>query len=81
MSNNSAIPPNNVAVINIAQIIKSIMSSAEEAKLGALFINYRKVILARNALEEMGHKQLPTPMQTDNTTDLEQSPTTLQANA
>ena len=39
MSNNSAIPPNNGAIITIAQIIKAIMSSAAEAKLVALFIN------------------------------------------
>ena len=44
------------------------MSSAAEAELSALFINCREAIPARQALEEMGHKQSPTPMQTDNTT-------------
>ena len=39
MSNNSAITTNNGAVITIAQIIKSVISSAAEAELGALFIN------------------------------------------
>jgi hypothetical protein len=33
------IPINNQAVLNILQIIKAVMSSAAEAKLGALFIN------------------------------------------
>jgi hypothetical protein len=70
MSNNSADPPNNGAVLTVAQIIKAVMSSAAEAELGALFINCREAIPARHALEEMGHKQPPTPMQTDNTTAL-----------
>ena len=46
------------------------MSSAAEADLGALFINCREAIPERNKLEEMGHKQPPTPMQMDNTTAL-----------
>ena len=70
MSSNTSEPPNNGAVITIAQIIKAVMSSAAEAELGALFINCREAIPARHALEEMGHKQPPTPMQTDNTTAL-----------
>ena len=70
MSNNSAIPQNNGAVVTTAQIIKAVMSSAAEAKMGSLFINCCEAILARQALEEMGHKQSPTPMQTDNTTAL-----------
>ena len=70
MSKKSSITPNNGAVITITQINKSIMSSAEEAKLGALFINFREAIPERHALEKMGHKQAPTPMQTDNTTAL-----------
>ena len=44
------------------------MSSAAEAKLGALFINCCEAIPDRQALKEMGHKQPPTPMQTDNKT-------------
>ena len=62
MSNNSAITLNNGAVIIITQIIKAIMSSAAEAELGALFINCLEGIPSRHALEEMGHKQQPTPM-------------------
>ena len=41
MSNKTAFPPNNVAVLNIAKIFKAVMSSAAEAELGALFINCR----------------------------------------
>ena len=70
MSNDSTNPPNNGAVLTIAQIIKNVMSSAAEAELSALFINCREAVPARHTLEEMGHKQPPTPMQTDNTTAL-----------
>ena len=68
MSNNSPIPANNRAVVTISQIIKAVMSSAAEAELGSLFINCREAIPARHALKAMGHKQPPTPMQTNNTT-------------
>ena len=70
LSNNTDVPPNNGAVLNVAQIIKAVMSSAAEAEIGALFINAREAIPARTTLEEMGHPQPPTPMQTDNTTAL-----------
>ena len=68
MSSDTNTPPNNGAVMTIAQIIKPVMSSAAEAELAALFINCREAVPARHALEEMGHKQPPTPVQTDNTT-------------
>ena len=68
MSNNSSIPANNGAIVAISQIIKAVMSSAEEAELGAFFINCREAILEQHALKAMGHEQPPTPMQTDNTT-------------
>ena len=70
MSNNAPFPPNNGAVLNIAQIIKAVMTSAAEAEMGALYINAREAIPMRTALSEMGHKQPPTPVQTDNTTAL-----------
>ena len=52
----------------ITKIIKAVMSSAVEAKLGELFINCKELIPARQVLEEMGHTQPPTPMQIYNTT-------------
>lgn len=61
-------PPNNGAIHNEASIIKAVMSSAAEAELGALYTNARKGVEIRNILEEMGHKQPPTPIQTDNST-------------
>ena len=70
LSNDDDDPANNGAVLNIAQIIKNVMSSAAEAEIGALFLNSRQAIPARHTLIEMGHKQPPTPIQTDNTTAL-----------
>ena len=56
MSNDTVHPPNNGAVLNIAQIIKNVMSSAAEAELGALYIMARKTIHIRNILAELGHE-------------------------
>ena len=53
---------------NVAQIIKAVMPSAAEAELEALFINAKEAVHIRNILEEMGHPQPPTPIQTDNST-------------
>jgi len=44
MAGDDEIPINNGAVLNISQIIKSVMSSATEAELGALFINVKTAI-------------------------------------
>ena len=68
MSNNSPITANNGAVVTISQIIKAVTSSAAEAELGALFINFREAIPARHSLKAMGQEQPPMPMKTDNTT-------------
>ena len=70
MSSDTKDPANNGAVLNIAQLIKAVMSSAAEAELGALYINACKAVPQRQLLEEMGHPQPPTPMQTDNSTAL-----------
>ena len=67
MSNNNDDPPNNGAVLNIAQIIQAVMTSACEAEIGAMYINGRKAVPMRNILKELGHPQPRTPMQTDNT--------------
>ena len=62
LSDRSENPPNNGAVINVAQIIKNVMTSAADAEIGALYIKSRQAIPARYTVEEMGHKQPPTPM-------------------
>ena len=60
-------PPKNGAVINILQIMKTIISSEAEAEIGAMYVNAREAVPARQSLNEMGHRQPRTPMQTDNT--------------
>ncbi len=44
MAGTEEIPTNNGAGLNILQIIKAVMSSATEAKLGALFINAKMAV-------------------------------------
>jgi hypothetical protein len=44
------------------------MSSAADAKLGALFINAKTAVSMQRMLEELGHPQPQTPIQTDNAT-------------
>eukprot|EP00956_Cyclotella_meneghiniana_P017172 scaffold27726_cov30-Cyclotella_meneghiniana.AAC.1 len=63
LSEDVPLPPNNGAIHNIAEIIKAVMSSAAEAETRGLYINARKAVEERNILEEMGHKQPPTPIQ------------------
>ena len=66
LSNNASIPPNNGAILNIAHVIKHVMSSATEAELAALYIMAREAVYIRIILTKMGHQQPPTPIQTDN---------------
>ena len=66
LSSDSSVPHNNGAVLNIAHIIKHVMSSATEAELAALCIVAREAVYIRIIVEELGHKQPPTPLQTDN---------------
>jgi hypothetical protein len=51
-----------------ATIIKSMMSLAAEAELGALFIHAKEAAHICNILTKMGHLQPHTPIQMDNTT-------------
>jgi hypothetical protein len=66
LSSDTPIPPNNGVVLNIAHIIKHVMSSATEAELVGLYNMAREAVYIRIILEEMGHKQPPTPLQADN---------------
>ena len=68
MSDKERNAKNNGAVLNIAKIIRNVVTSAASAEIAGLFINTRQAIPARRLLEEMGHKQPATPIQTDNTT-------------
>ena len=42
------------------------MTLATESELAALYIMASEAIYIRIILEEMGHKEPPTPLQTDN---------------
>jgi hypothetical protein len=68
MSSDITNPHNNGAVLNIAQLIKAVMSLAAEAELGALYINAHEAVPMRQLLTEMGHIQPRTPIQTNNST-------------
>ena len=68
LSENVADPPNNGAILTIAQLIKNVMSSASEAELAALYIVAKECVYIRMVLEEMGHPQPATRIQTDNST-------------
>jgi hypothetical protein len=58
----------NGAILIVSKVLKHVMSSAAEAEIGAVFINAKEGAVLRKTLEELGHKQPPTPMETDNTT-------------
>jgi hypothetical protein len=66
LSSDTTIPPNKGAVLNIAHIIKNVTSSATKAELVGLYIMAREAVYIRIILKELGHKQPPTPIQTDN---------------
>ena len=61
-------PPPNGAVEVTCQIMREVLSSAAEAELGGLFLNGKTAVPIRTTLEELGHPQPPTPLQTDNST-------------
>jgi hypothetical protein len=56
----------NGAVHVLSNILRNVMSSASEAKVGALFINGQEGCPLWTTLEEMGWPQPATPIQTDN---------------
>jgi hypothetical protein len=58
----------NGAVSIISMVLKHGMSSAAEAEIGSVFINAKEGTVLHTTLEEMGHPQQPTPLETDNTT-------------
>jgi hypothetical protein len=58
----------NGAINVLCQVMHEVVSSAAEAELAALFHNAKEACSIRTTLEEMGHIQPPTPIQTDNST-------------
>ena len=59
-------PPNNGTAHNTVPVVKAVMTSAAEAELGTLFINAKQAATMQHTLIKMGHSQLLTPIQTDN---------------
>ena len=60
--------PMNGAIHIFCGILKFVVASAAEAELGGLFANCKEGLIIRLILEEMGHKQPPTPLHCDNKT-------------
>ena len=74
ISSNANFPPNNGAVLDIAQIIKAVMTSVDEAKIGAMFINTQETVptgknIGRNGLSPTknthAYRQLGFPLCSD----------------
>eukprot|EP00957_Ditylum_brightwellii_P203468 15334726-Ditylum_brightwellii.AAC.1 len=63
----SVTPPNS-PIHSVCELLRNVMASAAEAKIGALFTNARKGEEFQTALQELNHPQPPTPIMTDNTT-------------
>ena len=69
LSNNSMYEtPNNGAILTIAKLLKNFMASATESEIAGIFHNAKEASVERITLEEMRHKQPPTPIQTDSKT-------------
>ena len=68
LSENEPKPKLNGPVLTIEQIIKTVMTSAAEAEIAALYTTAKKMIPLHNTLIEMGWPQPQTPIQTDNST-------------
>ena len=58
----------NGSIFVATGILKIVVCSAAEAELGALFLNLKEGKILRLVLEEMGHRQPPTPVHCDNST-------------
>mmetsp|Transcript_36858 Transcript_36858/g.52087 ORF Transcript_36858/g.52087 Transcript_36858/m.52087 type:complete len:101 (+) Transcript_36858:170-472(+) len=58
----------NRAISITSKIMREVLSSAAEAELTGLFHNGKDTCPMKIALEEVGHKQLATPIITDDST-------------
>jgi hypothetical protein len=61
-------PTHNGPILVNANIMRQVVSSAAECEIGTVFYNGKDAVSLRTTLEELGHEQGPTPMQTDNNT-------------
>ena len=60
----------NGAIHVLCTVLKLVASSAAEAELSTLFINAKEAKILQLTLEELGHKQPPTPIHVDKSTIL-----------
>ena len=58
----------NSSMFVACKILKIVVASVAESKLGALILNMKEGVIICLMLEEMGHKQPPTPVHCDNST-------------
>jgi hypothetical protein len=58
----------NGAFFTLCSILRFIVASAAEAKLGAFFLNCKQATIVQLTLKEMGHLQPPTPINCDTST-------------
>ena len=65
---NIAVKKSSIEWIHVRHEEAGAYAAAAEAELVALYVNARKGVEIRNILEELGHRQPPTPIQTDNST-------------
>ncbi len=68
LSNDETFPPNNGTILTNTTIMKAVMSSVAKAELRTLYLNAKEAVYLQQILEEIGHPQPKTPMQTNNTT-------------
>ena len=68
--NGQPIPLNGTSYV-YSGILKFVVASAAEAKLGALFVNCREGKTICLILEELGHEQPPTPAHYNNSTTMD----------
>jgi hypothetical protein len=59
-------PPLNGAILILSEIMRNVMASAAEAEVGATFRCGQEGCPIRTTLQELGHPQPATPIQTDN---------------
>jgi hypothetical protein len=58
----------NRFILNVASVIKHVVTSTAESEVGACFRNAQSGAPLRVTLTELGHTQPPTPLRKDNST-------------
>jgi hypothetical protein len=59
-------PPNNGVIHTLSNIMRVVLFSATKSEAAALFFNGKDGVMLCTTLEEMGHPQPATPIQTNN---------------